>query len=437
MRTERGITIESVSKGSSANKAGLLPGDLLLSVNAHPLRDPIDFMFYSPEDSLEIRLKREGKNMVLTLVRDSNDLGIDFKPFRVMTCKNNCIFCFVKQLPKGLRKTLYVKDEDYRMSFLYGNYITLSNLSKEDKQRIVGQRLSPLYISVHSTDRAIRNRLLGNPKATDIMKELRFLKDNKIRSNVQIVLCPGHNDGKELQNTLSSLYSLYPYVLSIAVVPVGLTIHRKQVVRPVTKEDAINALSIIEAFQKRFTKKHGNPIVYGADELYLKAEQPFPSLSEYGELHQIENGVGMVPLFLSKAKKLKISQALQCGKKFLTFTGISFYPFLKKFIEKLSEKEHLSLDVVAVENTFFGSQVTVAGLLTGRDVMKTALDCVEGHDTILVPDVVLDDQDRFLDNVTLDDMQEALGIPVKKIVATPEGLIKGISEQCADTTTRQ
>lgn len=435
MRTERGITIETVSKGSSGNKAGLLPGDLLLSVNAHPLRDPIDFMFYGSEDAIEIRLKREGKNMVLTLVRDTNDLGIDFKPFRVMTCKNNCIFCFVKQLPKGLRKTLYVKDEDYRMSFLYGNYITLSNLSKEDKQRIVGQRLSPLYISVHSTDRAIRNRLLGNPKATDIMKELRFLKDNKIRSNVQIVLCPGHNDGKELQNTLSSLYSLYPYVLSIAVVPVGLTIHRKQIVRPVIKEDAINALSIIEAFQKRFTKKHGNPIVYGADELYLKAEQPFPSLSEYGELHQIENGVGMVPLFLSKAKKLKTSRSLQCRKKFLTFTGISFYPFLNKFIENYSEKERLSIDVVAVENTFFGSQVTVAGLLTGRDVMKTALDCVESHDTILVPDVVLDDQDRFLDNVTLDDMQEALGIPVKKIASTPEGLIKGISEQCTDTAT--
>jgi putative radical SAM enzyme (TIGR03279 family) len=435
MRTERGITIETVSKNSSAGRAGLLAGDLLLSVNAHPLRDPIDFMFYGSEDALEIRLKREGRNMVFTLVRDTNDLGVDFRPFRVMTCKNNCIFCFVKQLPKGLRKTLYVKDEDYRMSFLYGNYITLSNLSKEDRQRIVGQRLSPLYISVHSTDRAIRNRLLGNPKATDIMKELRFLKDNKIRSNVQIVLCPGHNDGKELQNTLGSLYSLYPYVLSIAVVPVGLTIHRKQIVRPVTKEDAINALSIIEAFQKRFTKKHGNPIVYGADELYLKAERPFPSLSEYGELHQIENGVGMVPLFLSRAKKLKISRSLQCRNKFLTFTGVSFYPFLKKFIEKLSEKERLSIDVMAVENTFFGSQVTVAGLLTGRDVMKTAMDCVEGHNTILVPDVVLDDQDRFLDNVTLDDMQEALGIPVKKISPTPEGLIKGISEHCTDAAT--
>jgi putative radical SAM enzyme (TIGR03279 family) len=435
MRAERGITIETVSKGSPAEKAGLLPGDLLLSVNAQPLRDPIDFMFCSAENAIEIRLKRDGKNIALTLVRDTNDLGIDFKPFRVMTCRNNCIFCFVRQLPKGLRKTLYVKDEDYRMSFLYGNYITLANLSKEDKRRIVEQRLSPLYISVHSADRAIRNRLLGNPKAPDIIKELRFLKDNKIRFNVQIVLCPGYNDGKDLQNTLSSLYSLHPYVLSIAVVPVGLTIHRKQIVRPVTKEDALNALRIIESFQKRFIKKHGNPIVYGADELYLKAERTFPSLSKYGELHQIENGVGMVPLFLSKTKKLKTSRSLECRKKFLTFTGISFYPYLKKFIDKLSEKERLSIDVVAVENTFFGYQVTVAGLLTGRDVMKTAMDCVEGHNMILVPDVVLDDQNRFLDNVTLDDMQEALGIPVRRIVSTPDGLIKGIAEQCTDTAT--
>jgi putative radical SAM enzyme (TIGR03279 family) len=429
MQAEQGITIDTVSKNSPAEKAGLLPGDLLLSVNSHPLRDPIDFMFHSPEETLEIRLKRDGRNIAVTMRREANDLGIDFKPFRVMTCKNNCLFCFVKQLPKGLRKTLYVKDEDYRLSFLYGNYITLSNLSKEDKQRIVGQRLSPLYISVHSTNKTIRNRLLGNPKAPDIMKELKFLKDNKIRFNVQIVLCPGYNDGKELPHTLNALYSFYPYVLSIAVVPVGLTIHRKQVIRPVAKEDAEQALRTIELFQKRFMKKHGNPIVYGADELYIKAEQQFPLLREYGELHQIENGVGMVPLFLNKAKKLKVPKSLHHKKKFLTFTGVSFYPFLKKFVEKISEKENLSIDLLSVENTFFGSSVTVAGLLTGRDVIKTTLDCTEAHDVLLVPDVVLNDQNRFLDDVTLDDMKDALGIPVRKITSTPDGLMTGVSEQ--------
>lgn len=204
--------------------------------------------------------------------------------------------------------------------------------------------------------------------------------------------------------------------------------HRKLQLKPVGKEDAELALKIIESFQKRFIKKHGNPIVYGADELYLKAGQPFPPLKEYGELYQLENGVGMVPLFLNQAKKIKVPKTIQFKKKFLTFTGTSFYPFLKKFLERLNEKEQLNIETVAVENKFFGPAVTVAGLLTGRDVIKTVLDKTDGYEMILVPDVVLDGQDRFLDDVTLPDIKETLGIPAKKIVSTPEGLIKGITE---------
>lgn len=423
MQADHFLTVASVRQGSHAEKAGIMAGDKLLSVNSHRLRDYIDFMFYSAEDTLEIQLTRNGKNITLKAVRDDKDFGLGFKPFRIMTCRNNCVFCFVKQLPKGLRKTLYVKDEDYRMSFLYGNYITLANMCKEDKKRIVQQRLSPLYISVHSTNRAVRNELLGNSKASDILKELKFLKDNKVKFNVQIVLCPGYNDGKELQQTLSSLYSFYPYVPSIAVVPVGLTIYRKQIVQPVEKKDAEDALRIIESFQKRFMKRHGTALVYGADELYIKAERCLPPIGEYGELHQIENGVGMVPLFLNRAKKLKVSKTLEKKRKFLTFTGTSFYPFLKKFLERLSEREGLSVTVLPVENRFFGSSVTVAGLLTGRDVVKTLLDSTDSHDMILVPDVVLDGEDRFLDDVTLNDMQEALGVPVKKIASAPDEIV--------------
>lgn len=429
MQAEHGIQINTIQPGSIAEKAGLLSGDILLSINSHPLRDPIDFMFYSVDDNLDIMVKREEKDMKIQIARkDRKEFGIDFKPFKVMTCRNNCIFCFVKQLPKGLRKTLYIKDEDYRLSFLYGNYITLSNLSKKDKRRIIEQRLSPLYFSVHSTNRTVRNKLLGNARAPDILKELKFFSDNKLRFNVQIVLCPGYNDGKELQQTLSNLYRFYPYILSIAVVPVGLTTYRKHNIRPVEKKDAEDALNLIESFQKRFIKKHGNPIIYGADELYLKAGYPFPPLKEYGDLHQIENGVGMVPLFLSQAKKLKISRTLPYKKKFLTFTGLSFYPFLKKFIDRLTEKENLSIDVLPVENKFFGSFITVAGLLTGRDVIKTALDRTDGHEIILIPDVVLDEEDRFLDDITLNNLQEALGIPARKIRSTPDGFIKGIAE---------
>lgn len=429
MHPEHGLTIEAVQPGSPAEKTGLRSGDILLSANSRILHDPIDFTFYSADESLDLTVKRDGKKMYIRYAKkEGEDFGVDFKPFKIMTCRNNCIFCFVKQLPKGLRKTLYVKDEDYRMSFLYGNYITLTNLTKEDKKRIVEQRLSPLYISVHTTSRELRNRLLGNAKAPDILNELKFFTDHKIRFNIQIVLCPEYNDGKELRQTLSNLQKFHPYVLSIAVVPVGLTSYRKHPIRPLEREDAENALAIMETFQKRLLKKHGTAVIYGADELYLKAGHPFPPLKEYGDLHQIENGVGMIPLFLHQAKKLKVPKNLPRRKKFLTFTGQSFYPYLKKYIEKLSEKENLLIDTVPVENRFFGSLVTVTGLLTGRDVIKTIIDRTDGYETILVPDVVLDSEDRFLDDVTLPDMEEALKIPVKKIPAEPAGLIKGIAE---------
>jgi putative radical SAM enzyme (TIGR03279 family) len=429
MQTKKGIEIDSISQGSLAKRSGFLPGDILLSVNSHKLCDPIDFIFYSNNDNLEIEVERKGKKINFHIARkDGKEFGIEFKPLNAMTCENNCIFCFVKQLPKGLRKTLYIKDEDYRLSFLYGNYITLSNLSEEDRRRIIEQKLSPLYISVHSTNKAIRNKLLGNAKAPDILKELKFFTDNKIRLHTQIVLCPGYNDGRELYMTISDLYKFYPYVSSIAVVPVGLTIYRKHSLRPVEKEDAEHAIKIIESFQKRFKKKHGDPVAYGADELYIKAEHPFPPLKEYGELPQIENGVGMVPLFMSLVKKLKLPKTLQRKKRFLTFTGLSFYPFLKKFIEKLSEKENLNIDVIPVENKFFGASITVTGLLTGRDVIKTLSDKIGTHEMILVPDTVMKNgEDIFLDNITLKDMEESFNIPVKKIKSTPEGLIEGIA----------
>ncbi len=237
MRTNNRLEIESVDADSPAAKAGLQQGDILLSINSCPLHDVIDFMFNKGSDELEIEFMRNAvANKILITMEDDADLGITVKPFKVKTCRNNCIFCFVKQLPKGLRKSLYIKDEDYRLSFLYGNYMTLSNITDEDRKRILEQRLSPLYISVHTTNRSLRNKMLGNPKAQDIMKELKFFSANKIRMHIQIVLCPGFNDGMELQNTIRDIYKFYPYVSSIAVVPVGLTRHRKLQLQPVTKD---------------------------------------------------------------------------------------------------------------------------------------------------------------------------------------------------------
>jgi putative radical SAM enzyme (TIGR03279 family) len=334
----------------------------------------------------------------------------------------------VKQLPKGLRKSLYIKDEDYRLSFLYGNYMTLSNLDIRDRKRIIEQRLSPLYISVHTTNRAVRNRMIGNPRASDVMKELRFFADRKIRMHTQIVLCPGYNDGKELENTIRDLYKFYPYISSIAVVPVGLTMHRKSQINPVTAEDAAKTIGIVESFQKRFRKKHGDSIVYCADEMYIKADLPFPHLKEYDVLPQIENGVGLVPLFLSQSKKVRMPKQMPPKVNFLTFTGTSFYPFLKRFIDRISEKEHISINAIPVENNFFGTSVTVAGLLTGRDIIKSLNDNTCACEVLLVPDVMLkEDEDLFLDDVSIRDIEEATGLRVIRTEATPQGLVDAMS----------
>ncbi len=425
MQSNKGIAIESVTPGSIAEAAGLCAGDVICDVNATPMRDVIDFMFNKDEDELNIGFRRDGSRKKITIVSESSaNLGITFKPMKVKICKNNCIFCFVKQLPKGLRKPLYIKDEDYRLSFLYGNYTTLSNITTEEKKRIVQQRLSPIYISVHTTNRQLRNKMLGNPKATDILKELKYFADHKIRMHIQIVVCPGLNDAKELQSTIQDIYRFHPYVSSIAVVPVGLTKHRRMQLTPMTSEVALKSLDIVNAFQKRFRKKHGEAIVYCADEMYIKAETPFPSVQEYGELPQLENGVGMVPLFISQARRLKIPKTISSKNRVLTFTGTSFYPYLKKFIARLSEKEHLPVDVISVKNTFFGETVTVTGLLTGRDVISALHDNTDNYQVLVVPDVVLREGDTlFLDNVSLQDLQEATGLRIVITDGTPQGFV--------------
>lgn len=426
MRDKQGVVVEEVRPGSPAALAGVEKGDCLVSINSHPVSDSIDCLFYgSAGDGQEMRmvLLRGGKRQAALLqMTEGEEPGLELGHFRVKTCRNKCIFCFVAQLPRGLRKTLYVKDEDYRMSFLYGNYITMTNLTARDRKRIAQQRLSPLYISVHSTNKALRNRMLGNPKAGDIMGDLRFLRENKIRMHVQIVLCPGLNDGRELERTIRDLYTLYPYLLSVAVVPVGLTAHRKTDVRPVQREDAEKALTIIDAFQKRFRKKHGDPIVYGADELYIKAGRAFPPLKDYGDLPQVENGVGMVPLFQSRARRIKPAKG--SGAKYLTFTGVSFHPYLKKFTDKL-EKAGINITALPIENTFFGPSVTVTGLVTGRDVIRTLSDRAGEYDMLLIPDVVLrEGKDVFLDNVTVGDVESVAGIKAKVVESTPEGLLR-------------
>jgi putative radical SAM enzyme (TIGR03279 family) len=426
-----GVTVETVRPGGPAERAGLRTGDVLLSVDGHGIRDGIDCLYALDEPEVELRVARRGRTRSLTLeLEPGGDPGFELEQFRVKTCRNKCVFCFVSQLPRGLRKTLYVKDEDYRMSFLYGNYVTLTNLTTAEKRRIVEQRLSPLYVSVHTTNPSLRARILGNPAAPDIMGELHFFARNGVRFHAQIVLCPGLNDGKELERTIRELHSFYPHLLSVAVVPVGLTAHRRTELTPVEKADAEAALDLIASFQGRFRTKYGDELVYGADELYLTADRPFPPLREYGDLPQIENGVGMVALFRARARGLRPRTSRTdrgpLTERFLTFTGTSFHPFLKRFAARL-RRHGLAVTAVPVVNEFFGASVTVAGLLTGRDVIGQLAEAARDHDCLIIPDVVLREGDRvFLDDVSVDDVESALGIPARVAESTPEGFLAAL-----------
>jgi putative radical SAM enzyme (TIGR03279 family) len=420
--------IQNVAEESAAHEAGLEKGDVILTVNSNPVQDVIDYMYYSRDDLIDLKIQRGSKTLKFQIKKkDRKDPGFELKPFRVRTCRNKCIFCFVHQLPKGMRKTLYLRDDDYRMSFLYGNYITLTNLNPSVKKRIFAQRLQPLYVSVHSTNNEIRRKMLGNPKAPDILNEIKELTSHRIKIHSQVVLCPGINDGEELVRTIKDLQKFYPYIVSIAVVPVGLTKYRKGSLRAVEKPDAEKVIESVYKLRRRFRKRHGDPLVYLADEFYIKAGAPFPSTREYGDFPQIENGVGMVPYFQNLMKKVKIPKKIE-PLSAAVFTGAAFMPYLEEFIQRLNELEGLTLDLFKVENRLFGQTVTVAGLLSGRDILKTIVGKSKA-DCLLVPDVVLrDSKDVFLDNVTLKDMEESLGMRVMVIGSTPAGLIKGLRD---------
>lgn len=432
MRNSSGVTVEDVASGSFSDKAGFKKDDRIISLNGNRIRDVIDLMVHYNEQSSHFLISRGKKNITLTIQPQSEklgSLGMSFKPFKIMTCQNNCIFCFVLQLPKGLRSSLYLKDEDYRMSFLYGNYITCTNLSEEDKKRIIAQRLSPLYISVHCTDANVRNKMLGNPVAGDILKDISFFAKNKIQMHTQIVLCPGFNDGVLLTKTISDLLRFYPHVSSIAVVPVGLTSHRKKKIKSVEKNDARNAVEIISKFHGRLRKKYGESVVYGSDELYIKSEIPFPPFEFYDDFPQIENGVGMVPTFLRQTKKIGLKNwAIDSKSRFITFTGTSFYPYLSSFSGML-RKSGININVIEIENSFFGNSVTVTGLLTGRDIIKSLSYIIEKNDILLVPDIVVKEGENvLLDDVYVHDIEEALGVKTFLIESTAEGLLNAIKK---------
>ncbi len=423
---KKGINIVSVDRDSIAFAAGIRHGDMLVSINDNAISDPIDYRFYEAEEFLKVQIMRDGilKEVVIEKTEDE-DIGLEFDSMRIKKCPNKCVFCFVDQMPEGCRESLYIKDEDYRFSFLYGSYITLTNLTKKDKERIFSQRLSPLYISVHATDNELRGKMLGNKKAPDILKEIEELTQHRIFLHTQIVLCPGVNDSDYLIKSINDLKCFYPYVSSIAVVPVGQTRHRVRKLMPVDEDYAKKTIVLLTKIKADIKKEIGDDILFIADEFYIKAKMEFPDISEYADFPQLENGVGLVPLFLSEFEKAlaKLKKKADTCKRFIAITGESFAPYLKGSVDRL-KGYGLDINVVSVKNNFLGDSVTVAGLLTGQDILR-ALKDIDDRRTVLIPSVSLREAtDKFLDDMTVEELRRESGMEIVVVQADVEGLIR-------------
>ena len=433
---ETGVRVLAVAPGGLAARAGLRPGDRLLRVNGHGLRDLVDFHVQAGEEELAIDVDRGGRPCSIVLERKwGRDLGLECEPpapAEISTCANKCVFCFIHQLPPGLRKSLYVKDDDYRLSFLHGNYITLTDLPDAEVQRIVDLHLSPLYISVHATDPVLRHFLLGSPKTIkgDLMERLRRLANAGIRLHAQIVLCPGLNDGPHLERTVRELGELHPGVTTVAVVPVGLTRHRDGLypLRSITPAEAEATIDAVHAWQAGFLERCGTRLVFAADELYLRAGRPIPPAAAYEAFSVVEDGVGLVRRFEDDFRRLAARPARPRwrGERVVTIvTGELFGPILDGLLEAL-RVPGLRAVAVAVPNEFFGRAITVAGLLTGQDVARALSGRPLGQ-VVLIPRVALTEtKGVFLDDVAPEDLTRHLGVPVVTVEPSARGLVDGL-----------
>jgi len=425
------LRIESVAPGSYAAEFGLDPGDRLLTINQQQINDLVDYHHLLESESLLLEvLRRDDEVWELEIEKaPQEDLGLQLEHPEPNQCGNKCLFCFVHQLPKGMRSSLYIKDEDYRFSYLYGSYITLSNLQEKDFQRIIDQQLSPLYISVHATDEQLRSRLLGR-KVPPVLPLLKRLVDADIELHCQIVICPGINDGAALDKSISDLVAFYPQVASLAVVPVGLTRHRQHLplLRKITTTEAQRLLYQIEEHQQRYLESKGARFVFAADEIYLQAGAAIPELTFYEELSQLENGVGLVAQFRQQAAEVLLDvEPLELEKVSLV-TGVSFARGLHDFVEGLAIRTGVELPVWVVENNFFGRDVTVSGLLTGADLFSQ----LSGQDLgqgLLLPDVMLKEgEELLLDDMSVEQLSHKLGVPIVVVESSPWGILEGLEE---------
>lgn len=406
-------TIRSVDENSPLAELDLI-GDVLLSINGNSIRDVLDYQYYSHETKLTLTFQKAGEVRVEKEPWD--DLGLNFEDYlmdKPTGCANKCVFCFVDQLPQGMRNTMYFKDDDARLSFLTGNYITCTNLSQRELQRICDLRISPLNISVHATDPELRCKLLGNKRGGEIMDILHRFAEAGITVDCQIVLVPDWNDGAALQKTMEDLASLYPAVNSVSIVPVGLTKHREGLtqLRPFDKAGAAAAIEQVEAFARVCDEKYGSHLFFCSDELYLKAEKPLPEDDYYEGYPQLENGVGLLRLMETEFSYAMEDEAYVPGEPFAIATGVSAAPLMQKLVDMVGAPGR----VYPIVNDFFGHTVDVAGLITGQDLIAQLKGKDLGTRLLISRTMLRHGEGIFLDDLTLEELQQQLGVPVEVV----------------------
>ncbi len=427
--------ISRVLPGSIAEEMEIESGDILLTINGRPVKDIIDYLYLISDEYLELEIQKpDGEVWVLEIDKEyDEELGLEFKhPImdHARNCRNKCIFCFIDQLPEGMRETLYFKDDDSRLSFLQGNFVTLTNMSDEELQRMIDYNISPINVSIHTTNPELRVKMLNNKNAGKVLERLRRLGNHRVEMNGQIVLCPGFNDEKELDRTLKDLHDLPGGLGSVAIVPIGLTKFREGLaqVNGYTKETARQVIEQVEKWQTYFLEKRGTRFAFLSDEFYVLAEMERPDYDAYEGFVQIENGVGlMTRLEFELESALEVTGRKPAVKQVSIATGTSAYAFIKELAQKVMIRyEDVKISVYEVRNEFFGETITVAGLITGTDLIKQLKDVDLGERLIIPKSMLKSGESIFLDDTTVDELEKTLNVTVTPVEVNGDAFLSGV-----------
>lgn len=419
------VKITSVESGSRAARQGILPGDILVAINKNEINDVLDYRFYLTERRVELSLLRGGEEITVSITKgEYDDIGLDFEtPLmdQKHSCKNKCIFCFIDQNPEGLRESLYFKDDDSRLSFIHGNYVTLTNMTQADVDRIIKMRMSPINISVHTTNPELRVRMMKNKHSGEVLSYLRDFSDAGLRMCGQIVLCKGVNDGDELLRSMRDLAEYYPSMSSVAIVPAGLTKFRDKLypLTDFTAEEAAAVIDMIDEFGKQHKEKHGTRLFFAADEFYLKSGREIPDEDYYEDYPQLENGVGMIrscatEFNMALEDVVDFSVSLEEKREISIVTGTASYPLICQQISRLEALcPNLTVHIYEIINNFFGTSITVSGLLTGKDMLEQLKDKPLGRELLIPENCLRHGENVFLCGMTTDELSDSLGVPVR------------------------